>query len=168
MSGAVKVTDKRLEGLRAELEAKTKDQEALQVQLLRLQADFDNAKKRWLKEQAEFQEQANRDLLRELLEICDDFERALGSAPSANENSVFRGGVEMIGKRLEIFLKSYGVVPMETKERLFDPVLHEAVAHEQSDSAPESTILEELRKGYLMNGKVLRHAVVKVAVKKEA
>ena len=175
VSETVKFTDKRLEALRAELEAKgkeleakTKELEALRGQMLRLQADFDNAKKRWLKEQAEFQELANRDLLMELLEIHDDFERALNSSPAVAENAVFRDGVEMIGKRFESFLKSYGVVSMETVGKIFDPAMHEAVAHEATDSAPESAILEELRKGYLMNGRVLRHAVVKVAVKKEA
>ena len=174
MSGAVKVTDKRLEALRleleakcTELEAKTKELEGFREQTVRLQADFENAKKRWLKEQAEFQESANRDLLRELLEIRDDFERALNHAPSANEDSMFRGGVEMIGKRLEDFLKSYGVVPMDAAGQLFDPAKHEAVAHEATDAVPESTVLSELRKGYLMNGRVLRHAVVKVAVKSE-
>ena len=175
MSGAVKVTDKRLEALRVELEAKCKELEiktkelaGLREQVLRLQADFENVKKRMLKEQAEFQELANRDLLRELLEICDDFERALSHAPSANEDPVFRGGVEMIGKRLESFLKSYGVVPMETTGQLFDPTQHEAVAHEATDAVPESTVLAELRKGYMMNERVLRHAVVKVAVKSES
>ncbi len=174
MREASKVVDKRLDALREELQVKCKeledkirDEEALRAQLLRLQADFENAKKRWLKEQAEFQELANGDLLRELLEIYDDFERALNVAPSTNEDPVFRGGVELIAKRFLEFLKSYGVVPMETKGQLFDLDKHEAVAHEATDQVPESTVLEELRKGYLMNGRVLRHAVVKVAVKPE-
>ena len=172
MSHEIKVTDKRLEALQVELQAKDKELEArtkeledLRAQLLRLQADFENFKKRTLKEQAEFQESANRDLLRELLEVYDDFERALKHAPPAVPDPVFRDGVEMIGKRFESFLKSYGVVPMESVGKIFDPTQHEAVAHEATDAVPESTVLEELRKGYLMNGRVLRHAVVKVAVK---
>ena len=134
--------------------------------MLRLQADFENAKKRWLKEQAEFQELANGDLLRQFLEIFDDFERALrteSSKGSGHEN--FRAGVEMIAKRIESFLKSYGVIPMEAAGQLFDPTRHEAIAHEAVDSVPESTVLAELRKGYLINGRVLRPAAVKVAVK---
>ncbi|MBI3616521.1 MAG: nucleotide exchange factor GrpE [Candidatus Omnitrophica bacterium] len=183
----VKVTDKRLEALGEELEAKCKELEArtkeieeLRAQALRLQADFENVKKRMLKEQAEFQESANGDLLRELLEIYDDFERGLSHTPVVKEEmdvhpelvegrtfSDFRTGVEMIGKRFGDFLKSYGVVPMEAAGQLFDPAKHEAVAHEATDAVPESTVLAELRRGYLMNGRVLRHAVVKVAVKPE-
>ncbi len=144
----------------------------LKDQLLRLQADFENARRRWRKDQAEIQERANADLLRELLEIHDDFQRALAAArtvhPEALEaGSEFLTGVEMIGRRLQDFLKSYGIEPMEAVGKPFDPLLHEAVAHEETDSAPEATVLEELRKGYSMNGRVLRPAVVKVAKCKE-
>ena len=158
--------------------------EAVQLkdQLLRIQADFENARKRWRKEHAEVQERANADLLRELLEITDDFQRALESPvrpeqvvhPSTNaqderrvEGSVFRMGVEMISQRLRDFLKSYGIAPIEAVGKPFDPLLHEAVAHEVNGSVPEATVLEELRRGYSMNGKVLRTAVVKVSKGKE-
>ena len=133
----------------------------MQDQLLRLQADFENARKRWRSEQAQIQERANADVLRELLEITDDFQRAL-SAKTADPNQLI-AGVEMIARRLEGFLKSYGIAPIEAEGKLFDPVLHEAVAHEVSESIPDGTVLSELRKGYTMNGRVLRTAVVKVA-----
>ena len=159
------------EGLKPQMDEKDQGQELerLRNQILRLQADFENAKKRWLRDQAELQESANRDLLRELLEIHDDFERALaaGGSETVEDGRTFRTGLEMIAKRMEEFLRSYGVVPMEAKGTLFDPAKHEAVAHEATDAAPESTVIDELRKGYLMNGRVLRHAVVKVAVKRE-
>lgn len=167
----IKTTDKRIEALCAELEAKEKELEArkkesedLRNQLLHLQADFENAKKRWLKAQAESQETAHAQLLKELLEIVDDFERAC-SATSSAESGVFMEGVVMVARRLQEFLKLYGVSPVEAKGKLFDPNLHEAVAHEERQDLPESTIVEELRKGYLMNEKVLRTAVVKVSVK---
>jgi molecular chaperone GrpE len=118
-----------------------------------------------LREQAEFQEMANGDLLRQLLEILDDFERALAAGPSSDNEGTFRSGVEMIAGRLDRFLRSYGVIPMEALGQIFDPSRHEAVAHEATGLVPESTVLAELRKGYLMNGRVLRHAAVKVAVK---
>ena len=149
----------------AQSEEQSKELETLRNQMLLLQADFENAKKRWLKTLAESQEMANQDLLQQLLEIYDDFERALNADSSGDS---LRKGVEMIAKRMEEFLKSYGVVPMKAAGQLFDPARHEAVAHEATDRVPESTILEELRKGYLMNGRVLRPSVVKVAVKKEA
>lgn len=136
----------------------------LQDQMLRLQADFENARKRWRKEQAELQERASADVLRELLEIHDDFQRAVGTAGNGSvAGDTFRKGVEMIARRLEGFLKSYGIVPMEVVGKPFDPALHEAVAHEVTEEVPESTVLEELRKGYQMNGKVLRTSVVKVS-----
>ena len=135
--------------------------EKLKDQLLRLHADFENARKRWRKEQAQVQERANADLLRELLEIHDDFQRAL-SAKTSDPNQLI-AGVEMISRRLHDFLKSYGIQPLEAEGKLFDPALHEAVAHEVTESVPEGTVLSELRKGYTMNGRVLRTAVVKVA-----
>ena len=140
--------------------------EMLRNQMLRLQADFENARKRWRKEQAEIQERASADILRELLEIYDDFQRAMAASPNGKESkSVFYQGVEMIAKRLEGFLKTYGIVPIEAVGKPFDPTLHEAVSHEETDLVPESTVLAELRRGYLMNGRVLRTAVVKVAAK---
>ncbi len=133
----------------------------LKDQLLRLQADFENARKRWLKQQAEVQEMANAELIRELLEIYDDFQRAL-EAKTSDPNQ-FISGIEMISRRMEDFLKSYGVEPMDAVGKTFDVSRHEAVAHEATAEVPESTVLSELRKGYVMNGKVLRPAIVKVA-----
>ena len=142
------------------------ESEQLKDQLLRLQADFENARKRWRKEQAEVQERANTDLLRELLEITDDFQRAL-SAPREGPTETVLKGVEMIARRMESFLKGYGIQPIEAEGKSFDPALHEAVAHEASESVPEGTVLSELRRGYTMNGRVLRTAVVKISSKKE-
>ena len=151
----------------------------LKDQLLRLQADFENARKRWVKQQAEIQENANAELIGELLEIYDDFQRAVESSvrpeqavhPSTHaqderrvEGSAFRAGVEMIARRLEGLLKSYGVEAIDAVGKIFDASRHEAVAHETTGEVPESTVVAELRKGYIMNGKVLRPAIVKVAV----
>ncbi len=135
----------------------------LRDQMLRLQADFENARKRWRKEQADLQERASADVLRELLEIHDDFQRAVAAQSGQPADTNFVRGVEMIAKRLEGFLKDYGIVPIEAEGKPFDPALHEAVAHEVTDAMPESTVLEELRRGYQMNGKVLRASVVKVS-----
>ena len=158
--------------LAKELEQTRTELEQARSQALRLQADFENAKKRWLKQQAEFQEQANAEILARLLEIFDDFERALSvGAARGGENNLgngtFLAGVEMIAKRMGEFLKSYGISPIESVGKPFDPDLHEAVAHEPAEQVPESTVVAELRRGYWMNGKVLRHAVVKVAVRPE-
>jgi len=159
------IKEKALEQMGKALESKSKELETTRNQALLLQADFENAKKRWLKSQSEIQEQAQGNLLRQFLEIFDDFERALGSQATAAESQLFRTGVEMIHKRIDAFLKSYGVLPLEATGKPFDPTQHEAVAHEPTDSVPESTVVAELKKGYLMNGRVLRPSVVKVAVK---
>ena len=135
----------------------------LQDQMLRLQADFENARKRWVRQQAEIQEAANAQLLRELLDVYDDFQRAISLGPAAQETNSVMTGVGMIAKRLEELFKSYGVQPMDAMGKPFDATLHEAVAHEATPLVAESTVLAELRKGYLMNGRVLRPAVVKVA-----
>lgn len=153
------------------------EESKLKDQLLRLQADFENARKRWTRQQAEIQELANAELVRELLEIYDDFQRAIESArpeqavhPSTNaqderrvEGPAFRAGVGMIARRMQDLLKSYGVEPMEVVGKTFDASRHEAVAHEVTGEVPETTVIAELRKGYVMNGKVLRPAIVKVA-----
>lgn len=167
----MEIKDKRLEGLQEEFEAKEKELEQAQKQLaekeqqrLHLQADFENAKKRWLKTQAEFQERAHEELLKEFLEIFDDFERASSLSGEA-DLAQLQEGLSMMSKRLEAFLKGYGVTPMEAQGKLFDPHAHEAVAHEARSDCAESTVLEELRKGYWVNGRVLRPAVVKVSTK---
>ena len=145
-----------------------KELDSLRNQMLRLQADFENAKKRWLKREAELQEFANQDMLVQLLDIYDDFQRALAAETQKENPGLFRTGVEMIEKRMESFLKSYGVEPIHAKGKIFDPEKHEAVAHEATEAVAESTVLEELRRGYLFNGRVLRPSVVKVAVKPES
>ena len=91
----------------------------------------------------------------------DDFERAL-AAPGGKGES-FRAGMEMIGRRIADLLESFGVRPIETVGRQFDPNCHEAVAHEETDQAPENTVLKELRRGYRMNHRVLRPAAVQIA-----
>lgn len=138
--------------------------ERLRDQLLRLQADFENARRRWIKQQAEIQELANAQLIQELLEIYDDFQRAVEAGAREQNGPAFVAGVGMIARRMEELLKSYGVGPMDAVGKPFDASRHEAVAHEATTRVPESTVLEELRRGYVMNGRVLRPAVVKVAV----
>lgn len=157
--------EEKIESLERELERSRGELEQMRDQMLRLQADFENARKRWLKEQAEVQERANADVLARLLEIFDDFERAVAVGAATEGGGTFLAGVEMIARRMDDFLKSYGIAPIESVGKPFDPERHEAVAHEPSDAVPESTVVAELRRGYTMNGRVLRPAVVKVAVK---
>lgn len=138
--------------------------EEYRERLLRLQAEFDNTRKRFLKEQFEFERRANERLLTDFLGLADDFERAL-SAPATEIDPVhFKAGLEMISRRMGDLLRAYGVEVIPTVGQPFDPTRHEAVAHVETDEQPEATIVEELRKGYTLHGRVIRPATVRVAI----
>lgn len=132
---------------------------------LRLQAEFDNTRKRWLRDQREFEERAGERQLAAFLEVADDFERALVAATGDPDPAHIRDGLAMIHRRMLDFLKAQGVEPMQATGQPFDPARHEAVAQEAlAGERPGSLrVVEELRKGYLYRGHVLRPATVKVA-----
>jgi len=137
--------------------------------LLRLQADFDNTRKRLDREKQEFVRFANEGIILELLNILDDLERTVDLAQSKHQDlPVFLKGVEMILAHLYEMLKEYGVKPLEAEGKLFDPHYHEALMQAENKDLPEHTILEELQKGYLLNDRVIRTAKVKVSKKSEA
>lgn len=135
---------------------------------LRLQAEFDNAKKRMEKERQEFVKFAQQDIILELLDVLDNLERAVEAFELKKEDpEVFLKGIEMILSHIYEMLKKNGVSAMEAKGKTFDPHLHEALVVAESNTQPENTIVEELQKGYLLNGKVLRTAKVRVSKKIE-
>ncbi len=134
--------------------------------LLRLQADFDNTRKRLEKEKQDFLKFANEGIILELLNTLDDLERTVELAQSKHQDlSAFLKGVEMILAHLYELLKEYGVKPIEAEGKLFDPHYHEALMQIENKEVPEHTIVEELQKGYLLNERVIRTAKVKVSKK---
>jgi molecular chaperone GrpE len=134
--------------------------------LLRLQADFDNNRKRLEKERQEFAKFANEGIILELLNILDDLERAVELAQSGHEDfAAFKKGTEMILAHLYELLKEHGIKPIEARGKIFDPHFHEALMQAEDKAAPENTILEEMQKGYLLNDRVIRTAKVKVSKK---
>jgi molecular chaperone GrpE len=134
--------------------------------LLRLQADFENTRKRLEKDKQDFCKFANESIIVELLNTLDDLERTVELAQSKNQDlSAFLKGVEMILAHLYEMLKSYGVKPIEAEGKLFDPHYHEALMQIEDKSLPEHTIVEELQKGYLLNDRVIRTTKVKVSKK---
>jgi molecular chaperone GrpE len=136
--------------------------------LLRLQADFDNSRKRLEKEKQEFVKFANEGIISELLNILDDLERTVELAQSKHQDLPnFLKGVEMILAHLYEMLKEYGITPIEAEGKLFDPHYHEALMQVENKDLPEHTIVEELQKGYLLNGRVIRTAKVKVSRRTE-
>lgn len=129
--------------------------------LQRTIADFDNFRKRTIKEKASMYDDGVRDTVEKILPILDNFERALSSVQ--NKDDVFYKGVEMILRQFEGALDYIGVEKIEAAGAKFNPNLHNAVAHIEDENFSESEITEEMQKGYIYKDKVIRHSMVKVA-----
>ena len=132
--------------------------------LERLQADFDNYKKRQEKKQKEFIEFANERLINNILTVLDNLERALDSTKNEEKAKAIREGINNTLKEFRNILNKEGVKPMQSIGHRFDPYKHEAVMRAETDKYSEDTVAEEFRKGYYIKSKVLRPAMVKVAV----
>lgn len=131
---------------------------------LRLAADFDNFRKRSQREQEEVERRAVGNVIERLLPVVDDFERARALLkPQTDQEISIHKSYQGIYKQLVESLKKLGVAPINAKGQPFDPNYHEAVMREPSREYPEGTVLEELRRGYLIEERVIRHAMVKVA-----
>jgi molecular chaperone GrpE len=142
------------------LEEMRREKDALQDRLLRTAAEFDNYRKRVDRERRDLAEYTAAEVIRELLPIVDNLERALGAA---SEGGPLRTGVELIHKQLLDLLRKRGVKPIEALGADFDPNFHEAVVHEASSEHREGEVMEELQRGYLLGDRLLRPAMVKVA-----
>ena len=146
----------------AEEEALTKEEEPLQLQLLRMKADFDNFRKRQVRERAEWIVRANEDLFLEMLPVIDHFEMGLKSAEDHQTDCSVTEGFKLVYNQLLDLLKKYNVTPMNAVGQPFDPHHHEALTHMPSDE-PAETIVQEIRRGYLIGDKLLRAAQVVVS-----
>lgn len=147
---------------RADLDRAEKEIADLRDRQLRKIAEFENFKKRTEREKSDYFRFALADFVRDLLPVLDNFERALGHAPAA-EDDEYRQGVELIYRQFEEALRKRGLTEVPTAGA-FDPNVHEAVAREETDAADPSSILAVLQKGYYLNDRLLRPAFVKVAV----
>jgi len=135
----------------------------LETQLKRMAADFDNFRRRQAQERENLLKFAGERILERFLDVLDNFERALVAGEKATEPQQVLTGVSLIYRQLGDFLAKEGVTPMDAKGSPFDPNQHEAVVQMDVDDVPDQTVLEEFRKGYTLNGRVIRHAMVKVA-----
>ena len=134
-----------------------------QERLLRMQADFDNARKRMEKQAQDFAKYANEGIILELLTIMDDLERTTQAAENKNANlDTFLKGIEMVLAHLYEMLKSHGIKPVEAQGKLFDPHTSEPLMQVASE-LPEHTVIEELQKGYFLHERIIRTAKVKVS-----
>jgi molecular chaperone GrpE len=135
--------------------------------LVRFQADFENARKRWERDRSEFSRFANEDVLCDILTIVDELERSVELSQEKHEDHfAFLKGVSMILAHLHDLLKKNGVVCISAKGKNFDPNYHEALMQVEKDELPENTVVEEMQKGYTLNDKVIRTAKVQVSKKK--
>jgi len=135
--------------------------------LLRVAADFENYRKRIEREKGNYLKYANERLLRDLLTVTDNLDRAVDSARSANDSKAITDGVGLVLSDLIKVLAKYGVKPMLVKGRPFDPLFHEAIQTAETDEVEPGTILEEVQRGYTMNDRVLRAALVVVSASPE-
>jgi molecular chaperone GrpE len=137
------------------------ERDALVDRLARLQAEFDNARKRAAREQQDYRDYALADAIKTLLPVMDSFQRAL--AMQGREGTEFRSGVELIYKQLEDALAKLGLQAISTKGQAFDPRLHEAIQMVDTTEAPDHQVLEEFQSGYKLKDRLIRPAMVKVA-----
>jgi molecular chaperone GrpE len=146
----------------ADAAATQRERDEIYDRLLRLTAEFDNYRRRTDRERRELIDTAASDLVRDLLPIVDDFERAL-DAPGWEAHDAARQGVALIHRQFLEVLRRRGVEAFESIGQDFDPAWHEAVASEPADGRRDGEVVAELRRGYRMNGRLLRPAQVRVA-----
>ncbi len=156
--------EEELTCLRQALEEKSREAEANHDRALRAAAELENFKKRAQREREEYIRFANESLLREILPVLDNFDRALEAARARSEAQGVVAGVELIQRELVKVLEKFGVTPYNALGQPFDPERHEAVQRVVRPGAPDMTVVEETQRGYLLNGRVLRPAMVVVAV----
>ena len=149
--------------LKESLEEKKEELAELKDKYLRLFAEFDNYKKRTVKEKLELMNTASQDIMAHLLPVLDDFDRAKQSAESENSSEVFSEGVSLVYDKLYNLLKTKGLEPMTTNGEVFDPELHEAITEIPAPSEElKGKIVDTIERGYKLKEKIIRHAKVVV------
>jgi molecular chaperone GrpE len=145
-----------------EAAALRQERDDIQDRLLRSAAEFDNYRKRTERERRELSDAVAADLIRDMLPVVDDLERALAAA-SDSPDAALRSGVELIHKQLLEVIRRRGAEPLMTVGEDFDPSWHEAMASEPADGRRDGEIVAEIRKGYRIGSRLVRPAMVKVA-----
>jgi molecular chaperone GrpE len=156
------ILEGQLTAMAAEREQFAAEKAELQERLLRARAEFENARRRAERERMDYFQYAAMESVRDMLPILDDFERAL-KVETADRD--YAKGIELIYQRMADTLKKLGLEPIETAGQTFDPNLHQAVERVQTEEAEDQVILGEFQRGYNFKGKLLRPAMVRVAVR---
>jgi molecular chaperone GrpE len=158
----VETLEGQLAAVIAERDRLAGEKNELHDRLLRAHAEFDNARRRAERERSDFLQFSAMELVRDILPVLDDFERAL-KVPAADRE--YAKGIELIYQRLFDALKKLGLEPIESGGKPFDPNLHQAVERVETEEAADQTVLGEFQRGYNFKGKLLRPAMVRVAVR---
>ncbi|MCT0231152.1 nucleotide exchange factor GrpE [Synechococcus sp. CS-1324] len=161
------VTDpaERVRQLEVELASLRAEHDTVRSQYMRIAADFDNFRKRQSRDQDDLRLQITCSTLSEILPVVDNFDRARQQlAPQSEEAQGLHRSYQALYEQLVKVFKQLGVAPMRVEGEPFDPKLHEAVLREPSDQFAEDVVVEELQRGYQLDGRVLRHALVKVSM----
>jgi molecular chaperone GrpE len=152
------------DGLQKKLDEALAESQQHYDRLLRVSAEFDNYKKRALREADEFRKFANESLIKDLLHVVDNLERAIDSASeSGDANACVVEGVGMTRDEILKTFSKYGVSPVEAVGKPFDPAYHQAIMQEETDEHPENTVVSEMQKGYLLHDRLIRPAMVVVS-----
>lgn len=149
--------------LKQQLEEKEAELAELKDKYLRIFAEFDNFKKRTMKEKMDFMRNASQDVLEDMLPVLDDFDRAKQSSDDDKTEEAFSEGVTLVYNKLNNIMKAKGIKSMETTGEEFDPELHEAITKIPAPSEDmKGKIIDTIQKGYYLNDKIIRHAKVVV------
>ena len=156
-----------LKEIQAELEAAKQETKETYDRFLRVSAEFENYKKRSAREMDDFRKYANQSLIKEMLAVVDNLERALNSSNGNSSNDkCMVDGVNLTLKDILKVFEKFNVKPIESIGQPFDPNFHQAMMQEETDDYPENTVITELQKGYMIHDRLLRPSMVVVAAAK--
>lgn len=169
-SETVEHPEQKIEELTEQVEALQEERDELNDKVLRKAAEFENYRRRMEREKKRRHEAGMLEVIDPILEVLDDFERSIDAAEELQDTQdpesayeSLKGGVEMVFRKFRDTLETLGVKPIEAEGMPFDENLHEAMMRQPSDEAEPGTVLQEIRKGYRMEDRVIRHSRVVVA-----
>lgn len=165
--GGTSSADIDIRALHEALDKKESEYRDLNDKYLRTLAEMDNFRKRMLREQTESAKYANEKILCDLLTVVDNIERAILHSREKKDFDALTDGLDLTMKEFTTVMEKYGVKCIESIGQAFDPARHHAVSMVESDAHQDNTIMEEFRKGYILNDRILRPSLVSVVKKKE-
>lgn len=156
-----------LKGIQVELETAKQEAKEAYDRFLRVSAEFENYKKRSTREMDDFRKYSNQSLIKEMLAVVDNLERALNSSNgNSSIDKCMADGVNLTLKEILKVFEKFNVKPIESIGQPFDPTFHQAMMQEETDEHPENTVITELQKGYMIHDRLLRPSMVVVAAPK--